>query len=103
MEYRSVTRIRSRIRGKNQWREAEKFMSPSEVLLHRHIPAAEWCNCPSEDGEMGTPVPRAACRHFAPRLYWPRLAGIGVETRRPIGTSLRLSFVPPGEIDIRER
>ena len=42
-------------------------------------------------------------RHFAQRLYWPRLAGIGVETRRTIGISLRLSFVPTGEIVIRER
>lgn len=41
--------------------------------------------------------------HFVPRLYWPRLAGIGVETRRPTGTSLRLSFVPPEKIGTRER
>ena len=46
---------------------------------------------------------RLLARHFAPRLYWPGLAGIGVETRRPTGILLRLSFVPTGETDIRER
>jgi len=42
-------------------------------------------------------------RHFATRLYWPGVAGIGVGTRRTMGISLRLSFVPTGEIGIRER
>ena len=42
-------------------------------------------------------------RHFATRLYWPRLAGSGVETRGRMGVSVVPELSSPGENLIRER
>jgi len=90
--------------GNKQIAESEKFMSPNGGLSHRHIPPEDemtdgaWTMARWERLYHGL-----LARHFAQRLYWPRLAGIGVETRRTIGISLRLSFVSTGEIVIRER